>query len=127
MLRSLNKKGTSVKDERHLIPGPPKKPRSDENIDRVKSVIQETPRKSVRSVLREMECDNVRVSSVFRILRFDFCLTAYKITVMQHLKLTSIKSRLDFGMWAERQSQELVESIWFSDEAHFYSNLFQCI
>lgn len=64
IVKKFEQKG-SVKDERHFIPGPPKKPRSDENIDRVRSVIEETPRKSERSLLREMECDNVRVSSVF--------------------------------------------------------------
>jgi hypothetical protein len=41
---------------------------------------------------------------------------------MQHLKPTDIKSRLDFAMSIERQIQELVDSIWFSDEAHFYLN-----
>lgn len=119
IVKKFERKG-SVKDERHLNPGPPKKSRSDENIDRVRSIIEETPRKSVRSVFREMECDNVSVSSVFRILRIDLCLTAYKISIMQHLKPTDIKSRLDFAMWIERQSQELVDTIWFSDEAHFY-------
>lgn len=64
IVKQFEQKG-SVKDERHFIPGPPKKPRSDENIDRVRSVIEETPRKSERSLLREMKCDNVRVSSVF--------------------------------------------------------------
>jgi hypothetical protein len=29
---------------------------------------------------------------------------------------------LDFAILIERQSQELVDSIWFSDEAHFYLN-----
>lgn len=51
----------SVKDERDLNPGPPKKSMSDTNTEKVRSIIEETPRKSARSVLREMECDNVRV------------------------------------------------------------------
>lgn len=49
IVKKFEQKG-SVKDERHFIPGPPKKPRSDENIDRVRSVIEETPRKSERSL-----------------------------------------------------------------------------
>lgn len=60
IVKKFERKG-SVKDERHLNPGPPKKSISDKNIEIVRSIIEETPRKSARSVFREMECDNVRV------------------------------------------------------------------
>jgi hypothetical protein len=54
-----------------------------------------------------MECENVSVSSVFRILRFDLYLTAKKISFMQHVEPTDIKSQLDLAMWIERLSHEL--------------------
>lgn len=59
-VKKFERKG-SVKEERHLNPGPPKKSMSDKNIEKVRYIIEETPRKSARSVLREMECDIVRV------------------------------------------------------------------
>jgi hypothetical protein len=124
IVKKFERKG-SVKDERHLHPGPPKKSWSGENIDRVRSITEETPRKSVRSVFREMECDNVSVSSVFRILRFDLCLTAYKISVMQHLKPTDIKRRLNFAMWIEKQSQELVDNMVFRRGTLLYKCTFK--
>lgn len=60
IIKKFERKG-SVKDERHLNPGPPKKSMSDKSIENVRSIIEETLRKSARSVLREMECDVVRV------------------------------------------------------------------
>lgn len=60
IVKKFERKG-SVKDERHFNPGPPKKSMSGKNIEKVRSIIEETPRKSARSVLREMKCDNVRV------------------------------------------------------------------
>lgn len=71
--------------------------RSDENIEKVKTIIQETPTKSVRNVFREVD-SNISSSSVYRILKYDLKFTPYKISIMQHLKDTVI---------------------WFSDEAHF--------
>lgn len=91
--------------------------RSDENIEKVKTIIQETPTKSVRNVFREVD-SNISSSSVYRILKYDLKLTPYKISIMQHLKDTNTSSRLSFAQWMLRNI-DLTDVIWFSDEAHF--------
>lgn len=57
-------------------------------------------------------------------LKFDLKLVPYKISVMQHLKETDIRSRLDFGHWilSRPDSENLTDSIRFSDEAYFHRN-----
>jgi hypothetical protein len=40
---------------------------------------------------------------------------------MQHLKQSDIESRLTFAQWI-REHDNIVNDIWFSDEAHFYLN-----
>lgn len=52
IVKKFERKGC-VKDERHLNPGPPKKSKIDENIDRARSIIEETPITSVMSVFRK--------------------------------------------------------------------------
>ena len=40
---------------------------------------------------------------------------------MQHLKESDIDSRLRFVNWMNENS-DIVNDVWFSDEAHFYLN-----
>lgn len=92
--------------------------RSEENIEEVKNVMEETPRKSIRSVMREVT-NTASYSSVQRILKYDLKLKPYKIAVMQHLKDRDIDTRMEFANWA-LENPEVINNIWFSDEAHFY-------
>ena len=85
---------------------------SDENIGNVKTIIQETPTKSVRfNVFKELD-SNRRFSSHNRILKF----IPYK-TVMQYLKDTDVSSRSKFGKLDVEK--HLFNIIWFSDGAYF--------
>lgn len=115
----------SVLDFRHKNEGRPRSARSSENLTTVRTVVEETPQKSVRNILREVNgYVNTRVSasSVYRMLKFDLKLTPYKISIMQHLKPSDIASRLNFASWAEQRNEGFWNNVWFSDEAHFYLN-----
>lgn len=93
LVRKFEGKGT-ISDTRHnSCIGRPRSVRTKENIDAIDRLITETPQKSVRRVLHELD-GNVSKSSVHRILKFDLKLIPYKISVMQHLKETDIRSRL---------------------------------
>lgn len=93
LVRKFEGKGT-ISDTRHNSGiGRPRSVRTKENIDAIDRLITETPQKSVRRVLHELD-GNVSKSSVHRILKFDLKLIPYKISVMQHLKETDIRSRL---------------------------------
>jgi hypothetical protein len=71
--------------------GRPRSVHTKENIDAIDTVIIETPQKSVKRILHELN-GTVSRSSVHRILKFDLKLIPYKISVMQHLKETDIRS-----------------------------------
>lgn len=105
----------TVSDGRHFNTGRPKTGRSKEMIDKVQSIINETPSKSIRTVFRELNGNETSVSSVYRVLRFDLHLTPYKIAVMQHLKDTDIASRIEFCRWMLQQNDNVVNNMWFTD------------
>jgi len=107
----------AVNDRRHENQGRPRSGRTEENITKVREIIEETPRKSVRGVLKDISNDT-SMSSVYRILKFDLKLHPYKISVMQSLKDTDIGSRLAFARWMLTK-EDVIDSVWFSDEAHF--------
>ena len=109
----------SVEDRRHDNLGRPRTARSNENETEVKTVIGETPQRSVRRVLCDVT-NTVSASSVYRMLKYDLKLTPYKVSIM-HLKESDISSRLSFAHWMKSHI-DIVESLWFSDEAHFYLN-----
>lgn len=110
----------SVEDRRHTNTGRPRSVRTSENLERVKNVINETPQRSVRRVLGDVS-NTMSATSVYRILKFDLQLTPYKVSIMQHLKETDITSRVSFANWMT-SNIDIVEKLWFSDEAHFYLN-----
>ena len=82
-----------------------------------KTIIEETPIKSVRRVQSE---NNLRIgkSSVQRILKYDLKKTPFMMAVMQHLKPTDQAARRNFASWTQ-DNDIIVDSVWFSDEAHF--------
>lgn len=114
LVRKFEGKGT-INDTRHNSGiGRPRSVRTKENIDAIDGLITETPQKSVRRVLHELN-GNISKSSVHRILKFDLKLIPYKISVMQHLKETNIRSRLEFAHWilSRPDSENLTDAIWF--------------
>ena len=108
----------SVLDRRHLNTGRPRSVRSAENIQQIRAVIEETPQRSTRRVLGDIT-NIANATSVYRLLRYDFKLTPYTISVMQHLKPSDIHSRLSFATWM-KDHPDIANMVWFSDEAHFY-------
>lgn len=110
----------SVADKRHTNPGRPKSVRSEENIVQVRAAVEETPQRSVRKILGDIS-NQVSRTSAHRILRYDLKLTPYTLSVRQHLKDSDIESRLRFAHWMN-ENENIADILWFSDEAHFYSN-----
>ena len=47
-------------------------------------------------------------------------ITPYRISIMQHLKPSDIQARMDFALWADEQTQNFWNNVWFSDEDHFH-------
>lgn len=120
IVRKFENRGT-VTDVREKNAGRPKSVCTKENIASVEKVITETPQRSVRQVMRDLNGE-ISKTSVHRMLKFDLKLTPYKISIMQHLKQSDIDSRLDFAHWVLEKSASFPGCIWFSDEAHFYLN-----
>ena len=110
----------SVEDRRHNNTGRPRSARTVENLEQLKTAINETPQRSVRRVLGDVT-NSTSVTSVYRMLKFDLQLTPYKVSIMQHLKEADITSRLSFANWITSHT-DVAEKLWFSDEAHFYLN-----
>ena len=108
----------SVADKCHDNVGIPRSSRSSENVQEVKHITDETPKKSVRQVASD-RTNVTNYSSVYRMLRFDLKYFPYSISVMQHLKEFDIESRIEFARWM-KDHLEIVNKMWFSDESHFY-------
>jgi hypothetical protein len=96
LVRKFKDKGTVNYTRHNSGNGRPRGVRTKENIDAIDTVTTETPQKSVRRVLHELN-GAVSVSSVHRILKFDLKLIPYKISVMKHLKETGNRSCLEFA------------------------------
>lgn len=111
----------SIADGRRNNNGRPRSARSGENIDCVRKVIEDTPQRSIRRLMADIGNVTSKMS-VHRMLKYDLKLTPYKISIMQHLKETDISSRMEFAAWMKSQPNNFADTIWFSDEAHFYLN-----
>lgn len=110
----------SVIDRRRSNAGRPKSVRTSESIEQLRTVIEETPQRSVRRGLGDIT-SNASATCVYRMLRFDLKLKPYTISIMQHLKPSDIDSRLAFATWM-KDRPDIADNTWFSDEAHFYLN-----
>jgi len=99
----------TVNDRGKGASGRPRSARSDENIESVRTVIGETPTKSVRMLDNE-NIISASKSTIHRILRYDLQITPFKISIMQHLKPTDKQSRLTFSNWI-KENDDIVDSI----------------
>ena len=79
----------------------------------------EMPQMSFRKLANSIT-ENASSTSIYRMLGFDLKFTPYTISIMQHLKPSDIDYRIQFGRWMIEH--DLIEHVWFSDEAHFYLN-----
>lgn len=121
IVKKFDEFGT-VNDRRPGNSGRHRDGRSSENVDMVRDIIEEAPKKSIRRVLGEIQSNiDIGRSTVQRIMKEDLNLKPYRIQVMQHLKDTDIMSRFDFANWVLENS-DIMQTVWFSDEAHFNLN-----
>lgn len=96
--------------------------RSSENIEKVKTAIQETPTKSIRKLAAQVHSSK---STVQRILKKDLRLTPYKISVHQTLSDNDKTQRIAFASWfCDMCTGDggFLDNLWCSDEAHFLLN-----
>lgn len=96
--------------------------RSEENIDMVRQSVAGDPNVSI-----PRRCQQLQISktTLWRILREDLNLRAYKIALTQELKPADHEMRRIFSDWALKQLEmdsEFPKKIFFSDEAHFWLN-----
>ena len=73
----------------------------------------ETPQISARKLASSIT-ENTSSTIVYRMLRFDLKLTPFTIS-------SDIDYRIQLGRWMI-EHDNIIEHVWFSDEAHFYLN-----
>lgn len=96
--------------------------RSAENIAAVEASVEGDRNLSIRRRAQEI---GLCPSTVWKILRKDLGLKAYKIQLVQELKPCDHRSRRNFAEWAQNQLEDdplFYRRIVFSDEAHFWLN-----
>lgn len=96
--------------------------RSAQNIAAVAESVREDRDESIR---RRSQSLGLSYGTLWRILKRDLGLKAYKIQLVQELKPADLRLRREFGQWALEQlaiDPYFYRKIVFSDEAHFWLN-----
>ncbi|GFV50670.1 DUF4817 domain-containing protein [Trichonephila clavipes] len=96
--------------------------RTEEAIATVERSIEEDPNESTRHRAQELD---LCPSTLWKILRKDLGLRAYKIQLVQELKSNDHQARRRFVEWAQNEIAVVPyfhKRILFSDEAHFWLN-----
>lgn len=96
--------------------------RTQQVIDDVRHSVDVNPNVSIRHRAQQL---NLCPSTLWKVLRKDLGLRAYKIQLVQELKPHDHRSRRTFGEWAEGNiaiDPQFHLKILFSDEAHFWLN-----
>ena len=96
--------------------------RTEEVIAAVERGVEEDPNQSIRHRAQEF---NMCPSILWKILRKDLALRAYKIQPVQELKPHDHPARRRFDEWAQNKiavDPDFHKRILFSDEAHFCLN-----
>jgi len=92
--------------------------RTPENIERVREAFERSPR---RSAVRYATTLGITPRSVRRILHNDLHYHLYKIQIIQALNTRDYGARVRFCQeMLDLIDEDLVNSIWMSDEAHFH-------
>ncbi|GFV30106.1 DUF4817 domain-containing protein [Trichonephila clavipes] len=95
---------------------------TEEAIATVERSIEEDPNESIRHRAEELD---LCPSTLWKILRKDLGLRAYKIQLVQELKPNDHQARRRFVEWAQNEIavvSDFHKRILFSDEAHFWLN-----
>ena len=98
--------------------------RSEEIIATVSASIQNESNQSIPRRSQEL---GIAQTKLWRIMRKDFGLHAFKIKLTQELKLLDHLKRRNFSNWALaklEENEQFHRKIIFSDEAHFWLNSF---
>ncbi|GFX38541.1 DUF4817 domain-containing protein [Trichonephila clavipes] len=96
--------------------------RTEEAIATVERSIDEDPNESIRHRAQELD---LCPSTLWKILRKDLGLRAYKIQLVEELKPNDHQARRRFVEWAQNEIAvvpDFHKRILFSDEAHFWLN-----
>lgn len=96
--------------------------RTEQNIAAVAQSVRENRQQSIRRRSQQL---GLSYGSLWRILRKDLGLKAYKIQLVQELKPPDLRLRRVFSEWALEQlnmDPHFYRKILFSDEAHFWLN-----
>lgn len=110
----------SVHDDRAGKAGRPKTSTTPENVEKVKSIIEKSPTKSIRRTAQQA---SLSATSTYRIITRELQLFPYKVQTHQPISIQAQSQREDFANiisdMIDRWEIE-ADDIWFSDEAHFH-------
>ena len=101
-------------------PGAPRTVRTPENVERVRTAMLRSPRRSARRHAAELQISN---RTVRRILHDELRFHSYKLMVVQQMNETDYPQQLNFArtMLTLLEENENIMS-FMSDEAHFHLN-----
>lgn len=102
--------------------GTAKSVRTPENIDRVRTAITRSPK---RSAIKHALALNISEPSIRRILHKDLSFHPYKIQIVQELKDGDFVNRMNFCQEMLQRlngDENLIHHMFMSDEAHFHLN-----
>lgn len=121
LVRKFKRKG-QVTNQNKSGSGRPRTARTAANIQRIQNKVQQSPKKSVRRISRELD-PGIPRSSVHRILRQDLNFFPYHIQVKQSLSEGDKRERVLFCRTALARLEldpHWFDDIWWTDEAHFF-------
>ena len=111
-VKKFKTKGTVLKQS---PPGPARTARTAVNGRAVNDSVTSSPKRSTR---HRSQALGLKRSSMLRILK-ESKFKAYKISIRQQLTDVDRQRRVEMAEWFE-QHPEILENVWFTDEAHFW-------
>ena len=92
--------------------------RTDEAIRSVEDSVLQSPKRSLR---RRSQSLGINRHTLWQILREDLMMQPYRLSVWQELTSSDMQRRVALAKWFENHP-EVLDRMWFSDEAHFCLN-----
>lgn len=97
----------------------PKRKRSDENVGKIKEMLEENKSLSIRQWSPQV---SLSATTVWRILRFDLSAKFYRPSTVQPLSESHVEQRKNFCTWLLQQPACFVQNVIWTDEKIFVLN-----
>lgn len=121
MVKKFETRGT-VHDQNKGRSGRPITVSTPQNIEKIRDFFEANPRGTIKTASQH---ENISQKTVHRILKKKLSMHPYKIQNVQLLSQPAIRNRLEsahimLDLVNDEQQPDILNDIWFSDEAHFY-------